>query len=228
MKAHAPTQAMRIALLSASALAAGLLLYLGAAVLEHGLGLEGASAVCAEEALKTCIIVIGSILGSRIGPRRGAGLMAGKGARCGLLWGLAAIAAFAAIENLAYFLAFPGGGIFLRLLWAEPVHIVTGLAEASAVGMATQLRGAAVRRGPSARRGARGRPAALGFTAALLLAAAFSWHLAFNLAAGGDAGIAAKPGPMALAVAANAVALIAFGRLFARRILIGGFLYGQR
>lgn len=204
--------------LAGAALAAGGILYLAASLAEQGFGLDGAKAAAMEEGLKSCLLAAGAMGGSRVGrgarPGRG---MAPHAA--GLLWGLAAISVFAAVENLAYFLAFPASDLFLRLLWAEPAHLVAGLAEATGIGLMAGIPKAVAAGRPEA-----GTAAMDGAGAATLFAFAFLWHLAFNLAAGGRP----SAGDMAIAFAANAAALFAFGRLFARRILIGGFIHGQR
>jgi hypothetical protein len=132
--------------------------------------------------------------------------------------GLALILAFATVENLAYFLAFPTGDIFGRLLWSEPVHLVAALAEALGSGAALRI----LSRGQGRRR----------LFAAFLrwlpwFLGAIAWHLGANYLAGGLAGEAFRQGPPLLPGAlANLIIIILVGRLYVRRLIIGGFLYG--
>lgn len=130
-----------------------------------------------------------------------------------LCLGLVAIGLFATIENLAYFLAFPARDILARLLWSEPVHLVCGFFEAAAAGV---LATAARRREKAS---SWLRPC---LEAVSCIAFALAWHLGFNLLAAAD-----PTGPaVAAAGLANLAALLAGGRYFAQRVLVGGFLYG--
>lgn len=228
---------------AAVALGAGLLLYFLVAWLERAMGTDLAAAVFLEEAGKFVLLLAFAILGPKVCPRRkkpGPGLPQSVE---GLVWGLASIVVFATAENLAYFAAFPGSGIFLRLSWSEPVHLVSALAEAAAVWYL--LRTGAGSRGRTGREAgasraenAASRPGAfLGMAAKalLLLAFAVAWHLAFNLAANGpiqalessadEAGLAWRSAILA-AFLANLAALAALGYHFAHRVIVGGFLYG--
>lgn len=242
------------AVLEASlAAASGLLLYLAILALE-GLGelllprdapeaARRALFALVEEGAKLCLLFLYRRFYAGAGPR-------GQAAR-GLSLGIAAIAVFAAIENLAYFAAFPGWGAAGRLLWSEPVHLVSALAlslgllaPAAGRGAAAGLRAGAGRSAapaaPGRAMGDRGSPGGGGrgaARAALALsggfALAYAWHLAANLAASGllFPGAAEAPGGAARLLASgtilNAAALWALGRLYLRKAVIGGFLYGK-
>lgn len=211
----------------------GLLLYLGALVLE-GLGellLAPGSPEAARRAL-FALIEEGAKLGLLLafglrfgagGPRRRGADALRLGAARGLSLGIAAVAVFAAIENLAYFAASPGWGAAGRLLWSEPVHLVSALA--LSLGLFPLVSG---RGGPAGRRAARAAPAIAGG-----FALAYAWHLGANLAASGLLlpRAAEAPGGAARLLAAgsilNAAALWALLRLYLRKAVIGGFLYGK-
>ena len=211
----------------------GLLLYLGALVLE-GLGellLAPGSPEAARRAL-FALIEEGAKLGLLLafglrfgagGPRRRGADALRLGAARGLSLGIAAVAVFAAIENLAYFAASPGWGAAGRLLWSEPVHLVSALA--LSLGLFPLVSG---RGGPAGRSAARAAPAIAGG-----FALAYAWHLGANLAASGLLlpRAAEAPGGAARLLAAgsvlNAAALWALGRLYLRKAVIGGFLYGK-
>lgn len=211
----------------------GLLLYLGALVLE-GLGellLAPGSPEAARRAL-FALIEEGAKLGLLLafglrfgagGPRRRGADALRLGAARGLSLGIAAVAVFAAIENLAYFAASPGWGAAGRLLWSEPVHLVSALA--LSLGLFPLVSG---RGGPAGRSAARAAPAIAGG-----FALAYAWHLAANLAASGLLlpRAAEAPGGAARLLAAgsilNAAALWALLRLYLRKAVIGGFLYGK-
>ncbi len=194
---------MRRILAALAVAAAGLGSWLALAWLEAALGGGLVLSACLEEAMKVLVLGLALVLGRSRGPGRA------------LLLGLMAIGVFAAAENLAYLLAFRSPDILERLLWSEPVHLVTGLAWALA------LAGLA--------RGQDRIPARLlGFLG--LGALALSWHLGFNLLAAGP-----LPGPgreghglaLALAGLCNGLAIIILGRYFVQRAIIGGFLYGE-
>ncbi|HRY71841.1 MAG TPA: hypothetical protein P5165_01340 [Spirochaetia bacterium] len=211
----------------------GLLLYLGALVLE-GLGellLAPGSPEAARRAL-FALIEEGAKLGLLLafglrfgagGPRRRGADALRLGAARGLSLGIAAVAVFAAIENLAYFAASPGWGAAGRLLWSEPVHLVSALA--LSLGLFPLVSG---RGGPAGRGAARAAPAIAGG-----FALAYAWHLAANLAASGLLlpRAAEAPGGAARLLAAgsilNAAALWALVRLYLHKAVIGGFLYGK-
>ena len=211
----------------------GLLLYLGALVLE-GLGellLAPGSPEAARRAL-FALIEEGAKLGLLLafglrfgagGPRRRGADALRLGAARGLSLGIAAVAVFAAIENLAYFAASPGWGAAGRLLWSEPVHLVSALA--LSLGLFPLVSG---RGGPAGRRAARAAPAIAGG-----FALAYAWHLGANLAASGLLlpRAAEAPGGAARLLAAgsilNAAALWALVRLYLHKAVIGGFLYGK-
>lgn len=180
----------------------GILAWLGLSALEPALAGGLAANVILEEAAKILVLGAAIIIG-RNGPRARA-----------LLLGLVSIAVFSAAENLAYFLAFGSPDVLSRLLWSQPVHLVSGLAWALALFSLLD--------GPSPRR--------------LLPALAFgllalAWHLGFNLLASGPLPQAGRPGhgaAMAAAGLANLLGLSALGRYFAQRVVIGGLLYGKR
>ncbi len=126
----------------------------------------------------------------------------------GLSLGLAAVAAFAALETFVYFLAFPSRGTVMRLLWSLPTHLVAAFA--TALGAAEFLvKGQKVMR------------EALCFLCGFFSAVA--WHLAANLLA------AQGPAPWIFVVwsIANFAALFALGGAFLKNVLLGGFLHGQ-
>jgi RsiW-degrading membrane proteinase PrsW (M82 family) len=225
------------------ALGAGLLLFFLVAWLERAMGTDLATAVVLEEACKFLILLGFAILAPRVCPRRKKPSPSLPQAVEGLIWGLAAIVVFATAENLAYFAAFPGNGIFLRLFWSEPVHLVSALAEAGAIWYLMRMgRGSGGTTGREARASraedAASQPGAsmdLVARALCLLAIAVAWHLAFNLAADGpiqaleqsgdEAGLAWRSAILA-AFFANLAALAALGYHFAHRVIVGGFLYG--
>lgn len=198
---------MRRILVALAVLGAGLGSWLVLASLEPALGLGLVLSACLEEAMKVLMLGTALVLGRAFGPGQGPGKP--------LLLGLMAIGVFAAAENLAYFLAFRSPDILERLLWSEPIHLVTGLAWALALALATRRRD-----GPRARL-----LAILG-----LGALALAWHIAFNLLASGP-----LPGPgreghglaLALAGLGNGLAIMILGRYFVQRVIIGGFLYGK-
>ena len=234
---------------AAVALGAGLLLYFLVAWLERAMGTDLAAAVFLEEACKFLLLLGFAVLAPRVCPRRKKPCPSLPQAVEGLIWGLAAIVVFATTENLAYFAAFPGNGIFLRLFWSEPVHLVSALAEAGAIwhlmrmgrgsGGSGGSGGTAGRKaGASRAEDAASRPGAsmdMVARALCLLAIAVAWHLAFNLAADGpiqaleksgdEAGLAWRSAILA-AFLANLAALAALGYHFAHRVIVGGFLYG--
>ena len=228
---------------AAAALGAGLLLYFLVAWLERALGTDLAAAVFLEEACKFLLLLGFAFLAPKVGPRRRKAVPSLPLPVEGLIWGLAAIVVFATAENIAYFAAFPGSGIFLRLVWSEPVHLVSALAEAEAAWLLVRMgqgRGGKVGREAAVGRteGAAPRPPAflaLAARAASLLAMAAAWHLVFNLAANGpiqalegsgdEAGLAWRSAILA-ALFANLAALAALGYHFAHRVIVGGFLYG--
>ncbi len=198
---------MRRILAALAVAAIGLGSWLVLAWLETALGGGLVLSACLEEAMKVLVLGLALVLGRS----QGQGQAPGRA----LLLGLMAIGVFAAAENLAYLLAFRSPDILERLLWSEPIHLVTGLAWALALA------------GPG--RGKDRIPARLlGFLG--LGALALSWHLGFNLLAAGP-----RPGPgkeghglaLALAGLCNGPAIIILGKYFAQRVLIGGFLYGE-
>lgn len=199
----------RVPALAAASLGAGTLLYFMAAFLEGLLGAEGLAAVLVEEGLKLALLALAAAAGSRLGRKTGGAARRIPPEVSGILWGLSAIAIFAGVENLAYFAAFPGKEVFLRLLWAEPVHLASGLAEGFALALLLKpFRLRAI-------------PQALAF-----LAGACLWHFAFNLASVSLPWL--SPAHLALGGGAlNLIALSILGYRFSRSVAIGGFLYGQ-
>lgn len=227
----------------AAALLSGILLYFLVAWLEQTLGTDLAEAVLLEEACKLALILLFAVLEPELCPRSRKPAPDLPSAVEGIIWGLAAIVVFAATENIAYFAAFPGSGIFLRLVWSEPVHLVSALAEAEAawfiLGLCGKIDGKTGREPTKARppKAEAGKPPISGRLAvmACFLAAAVVWHLVFNLAADGpiqalersadEAGLAWRSAILG-ALIANMAALAALGYHFAHRIIVGGFLYG--
>jgi len=220
---------------AATALGAGILLYFLVAWVEQTMGTDLVAAVFLEEACKFALLLGFAILAPKVCPRRRKPVPSLPQEVEGLIWGLAAIVVFATAENLAYYAAFPGGGIFLRLVWSEPVHLVSALAEAEAVWLLVRM-GRKVAAGRP--EGAAPRPQAviaMAARAACLLAVAVAWHLAFNLAANGpiqtlegsadEAGLAWRSAILG-ALFANLAAMAALGYHFAHRVIVGGFLYG--
>lgn len=115
--------------------------------------------------------------------------------------GIVAIIIFSAFENLAYLRAFPGSDVFQRLLWSEPVHLVTALAYAVALsGSPVSAEGPAT----ATKRGLRSVPAAV-----LALLFGLVWHFAANSIA--DSG----PGSFTVA----AVSLVNFTMIIALSLL---------
>ena len=101
--------------LAAAFLAAGALLYPPVAFLNRLLAVLFSPpvilSVLPEEVLKLGLALAAAALARRF-RNPALGLVAVLGA-----------AAFGAAENLAYILAFPGSGVFLRLGWALPLHV---------------------------------------------------------------------------------------------------------
>jgi len=224
---------------TSAALASGILLYFLVAGLEHAAGTDLAGSVLVEEACKLALLSGFALLGSKLCPR----MTRKKGpapelpaAVEGLIWGLAAIVVFAATENLAYLVAFPGNGIFLRLAWSEPVHLVSALAEAEAIWLIVKIGKAITGQAPAPEAMA-GKPPIFGMVAGMtgFLALAVAWHLVFNLAADGpiqalehsgdEAGLAWRSAILG-ALIANLAAMAALAYHFAHRVIVGGFLYG--
>lgn len=228
----------------AAALGSGILLYVLVAWLEQVMGTDLAAAVFLEESCKLGLLIGFAVLGPKLCPRKRKPAPSLPAAVEGLIWGLAAIVVFATTENLAYFAAFPGNGIFLRLTWSEPVHLVSALAEAEAVWLFLGIcRRRTSKKGkkpvnaqaPMAMASASPAPARI---AGMLcfLAIAVAWHLVFNLAADGpiqalekygdEAGLAWRSAILGSLIA-NLAALAALGYHFAHRVIVGGFLYGS-
>ncbi|HOX47714.1 MAG TPA: hypothetical protein PLG14_00905 [Spirochaetales bacterium] len=230
MRPFRPRQAVLEAGLAA---VSGFLLYLAMLVLE-GLGdllfapgspeaARRALFALIEEGAKLGLLLAFGLRFGAGGPRRRGADALRLGAARGLSLGIAAVAVFAAIENLAYFAASPGWGAAGRLLWSEPVHLVSALA--LSLGLFPLVSG---RGGPAGRSAARAAPAIAGG-----FALAYAWHLAANLAASGLLlpRAAEAPGGAARLLAAgsilNAAALWALVRLYLHKAVIGGFLYGK-
>jgi hypothetical protein len=233
---------LKLSLPAIAAVASGLLLYFLLAGLETALGSGLLASVGLEELCK-CLLALAFALSFSAADRSGLARGAKSKAKAkrslglppevkGLSWALVAVAIFATAENLAYFAAFPGQGILLRLIWSEPVHLVSALAEASAIYLLLSLlpRGQATRAGAGP--GKAGRLAGQALTALALLAFALAWHLGFNLVADGPLpALAADAGPawratLTFAALANLAALAALAYHFAHRVIVGGFLYG--
>jgi len=212
---------MRKTLLGAAAatlLAA--LLYATFALVESSAGLGLLGSVILEEGGKFLLLAVLASAAARRDGRTAIGPA--------LCFGLATIAVFAAIENLAYFLAFPSSDILARLLWSEPVHLVAGLAEAFAASALADLPGL-IRR--SGRRDGRAIAENL---ATIALAAAFApgWHFGFNLIADKAPTALFESGSptflaLVLAVGMNATAFFMLLRYFTQRVFVGGYLHGS-
>lgn len=196
---------MRRALAVLAVAAAGLGSWLVLAKLEPALGGGLVLSACLEEAMKVLMLGMALVLGRSLGQAPGKAL----------LLGLMAIGVFAAAENLAYLLAFQSPDILERLLWSEPIHLVSGLAWALGLG--------GLARGPD-RLVAR----LLAFLG--LGALALAWHLGLNLLAIGPLPSPGREGhglALALAGLGNGLAIFMLGRSFVQRVIIGGFLYGE-
>lgn len=161
-----------------------------------------AASVLVEEGVKA-LLILGYALGEgpREALRRRLGGELDEGEEGAPRWpglALAAIVVFAAAENLAYLLAFPGPGVFARLLWALPVHLGAALAFIVAL--------------------QRGR--AVGIALALLLA--LGWHLSANLLAssGPSAGL------LALGAALSLLGLLGLSRLWLHTVIVEGSIHG--
>jgi hypothetical protein len=237
-------RSIRPPLEAASVATAGLFLYAAALVPERLLSASGGLSALIEEMLKTLTIAAFALAGARSAARmagterssirRARAIRLGSARKTSLA--LAAVAVFAAIENLSYFLAFPEAGIAARLVWSLPVHLVAALAEALGV----LALAASLARARAARMG--GKPESLKRRLASLSAflagagSGFLWHWTANaLAAGGQGGGLPGPsfladgaaGPVFLAGAAlNILAFIVLATAFSRRAYIGGFLHG--
>ena len=119
---------------------------------------------------------------------------------------IVAIVIFSAVENAAYAAAFPGGAILGRLLWSSPVHLISALAYAIALGRPGRA------------------PIRFRFSTALAFAGAFTWHLVANLVA------SRNPGSLeGLVMATVSIAFfLALSRAFFGTLLIGGLDHAQR
>jgi len=204
---------------AAAVAGSGALLFALAALVERGFGLPAWAAGVVEEAGKAGLIAAFGFaaLGS-----------AERGAARGLSLGLAACAVFAAIENCAYFLAFPDAGTLARLAWSLPLHLDAALL--SALGALPLLRLAEDRRGIRGLGRAQGKapsapPLALASRIALfsaLAAAAAALHAFSN-------GLLSNDPPAAVLAAfpvAGIAALAVLASVFVDTAYIGGFLHG--
>jgi len=141
----------------------------------------------------------------------GAARRSSPGTPSGAGLGIVAIIIFSAIENLAYQRAFPGGDIFQRLLWSEPVHLVTALA------MAAGLSGSPVYADGTGtgRRSRRPGPDSGPLEVGLALTFALAWHFAANLLA--DAG--PGTGMVAFVALVNLAMIVSLSRLYFDRAM---------
>jgi hypothetical protein len=136
-------------------------------------------------------------------------------------FGTVAIGIFSAVENLNYFLFFPGTGTFQRLIWSLPVHLVSALALSLGLFVSLECRLDKGSREKSARPPT-SRLSGLNPLAAFMFAAV--WHVGANALA------SASPDPRILAAGAlaNLAALVTLGSIYCRRVLIGGMTYGLK
>lgn len=155
---------------------------------------------------------------------RGARLRRGATAR-GVSMGLAAAAVFAAVENLAYFAAFPEAGILARLLWSLPVHLDSALLEALGALPLLGISPRVSRSRKGALRGLAPRFASLAYHTlafAVGLVAGALLHAAANLAA--EMGIAAEA--LASGALVGIIGFAALAKAYYHTAYIGGFLHG--
>jgi len=126
-----------------------------------------------------------------------------RGRRRGTALAVAAIASFAAFEGAYYQGAFPFGILWERLLWSAPVHLVSALAAALALGLARR-RGRALR-------------------AAGALVLSLAWHLLANSSAGVPGAEAGGPGPglLALGAFANLALSASLARAWFDKVILG-------
>ncbi len=203
------------------AVMAGLALFGAAAGMEMAVGAGPTASAILEELGKAALLLLAGRLGIlfRAGQilernsRRQARSLA-LGAARGLSLGLVAIAVFAAIENMAYLIAFPESGVLTRLVWSLPVHLVAALAEAmgtlflfrylsdKAPGWLKKLIGTTTWIGS--------------------LALAMVWHIGANLLVSGHLTASAFTAGM---VTANLLFLVLLSQ-FLRQAYLGGFLHG--
>jgi hypothetical protein len=226
-----------------AAIASGFGIYLLAAFASRVAGAGLAASVLIEESLKTMLaFALSMSLMGRSEPRAGNPASARDIARClsrreaalrGLGFGLVASAAFALAENCAYSLSFPGSGIFARLWWSTPVHLLSSSFAVAGLLPCMLLR--AKGRWPervAARRAYREGPrnilpgspdARRAFVGALLgFAAAFALHLGANLF------VLTAPSPRVVGIAGAGMILAVFAvqSALARRMYIGGIIHG--
>ncbi len=190
-----------------------------------------AASVLAEESLKTLVSLALSLSCMRLAKPSAANsdsagdmarrLFRREGAMRGLGFGLVATAAFALAENCAYLSAFPVSGVFGRLWWSTPVHLLSSMfASAGLVPALLRLANgeAATSRADEGKCGGSSGAKSAAAGAALGFAAAFFFHFSANLIVRSGA----SPRAMAIAGAAMLAALIIVYRALARRMYIGG------
>ena len=211
------------------ALAAGGLLFGAAWALERATGATVTGAGAIEELGKALAILSSGLLCMYRTTRGQDARRRMPGAARGLSLGLAAAAAFAAIENGAYFLAFPEAGLLARLAWSLPVHLDAALVEA--LGAVPLLRLLATR--PATRAGAGGARQAIPSRRIATLAgggAAFAAATAAAAALHALANGIVDRSPPAWILAAGSLtgftALAALAAAFIDTAYIGGFLHG--
>jgi hypothetical protein len=233
MKPHPSASALRPFLEGTIALASGAILFAAAAALERARSMPPLASAAIEELLKTAFMVAAGLAGRALATgvtaptdrRSRADRQARLGAARGLSLGLVAAATFAAVENLAYFAAFPEAGALGRLFWSMPVHLVASLVEAIA---ALPLVQKLFEESPGApchgtlrdaiRRSCRRLAAPMVLATGFALGAAL--HAAANLAAACGA---ASP---ALGAAVGLPILVALAATYIDTAYVGGFLHG--
>jgi hypothetical protein len=244
------------ALDGAAVLAGACALYALSASVERIIDASPIGAALIEEAVKALVVIVLGRLGLGRALRgameeRGVKRLARTarlGSARGLSRGLAAVALFAAAENVAYFAAAAETGVFARLLWSTPVHLASALAQTIGVvpllflaagrlarsSLASREEGRETAGGPvrepqsdarvEAGTGSGPRRLAAFLAPPAGIAAACAWHAAANAIASG------KPGPLLLAAgsAASIAATLALGRAFLAKAYIGGFIHGSQ
>jgi RsiW-degrading membrane proteinase PrsW (M82 family) len=203
----------------AAVLGSGALLFASAAFVERALGTPPWAAGIIEEAGKAILVAAFGLAALRSG--------GGDPAR-GLSLGLAASAVFAAIENCAYYLAFPEAGTLARLAWSLPVHLDAALL--SALGAAPLLRRIGERRRERARSPSPGRASGGDPLPWLSRIALFATAVAAAAAIHALANFVLSKGPTGMILAAAPIigfsALAVLAIAFIDTAYIGGFLHG--
>ncbi len=140
-----------------------------------------------------------------------------EGAVRGLGFGLVACTAFALTENLAYALVFPESGIFARLWWSVPVHMISSFL--SAAGLFPILILVANRKAPVRERRT---DTWLPIKTTAWFAASSLFHYSANLI------VSTGPSPLAVNIAGLVLvlAVLAAYRALFQKLYIGGIFHG--